>query len=230
LSDPPILLVTGANRGLGIEFVRQYAADGWHVVATCRNPDAAAELAAVGGDVDVHRLDVTSEGDLDRLVADLDGQPIDLLISNAAVLGGPKSRLDNVDLQAWRDAFEVNVLGAVRVVLALRPNVLAGTHRKVVVMGSRAGLPRGAKAGGTYIYRSTKAALHTAARMLALDLADEGVTVVILNPGHVRTGIGGKNAPTGPSESVAAMRKVIADLRPEQAGTFLQPDGSELAL
>src|SRR6185437_1440589 len=105
--------VTGSNRGIGLELAGQYAHDGYDVIATCRDPDGAEELHALGGSVTVRRLDVTSEEDLDALATELAGAPIDILIGNAAVFGGARSRLAGVDRAAWRDAFAVNVIGAV---------------------------------------------------------------------------------------------------------------------
>jgi NAD(P)-dependent dehydrogenase (short-subunit alcohol dehydrogenase family) len=224
------VLVTGSSRGLGLELVRQCAAAGSHVVATCRNPAAADDLRAVRGDVQILKLDVTSDSDLAAVTRELDGQPIDLLFSNAAVLGGSRSRVHNLAVQPWLDAFETNVIGATRVAVALWPNVAVSQERKIVFIASRAGLARTAKAGGSYIYRTTKSAMNTAARMLALDLASEGVIVALVNPGHVRTGIGGKGAPLSVEESVTALRQVVERVDPESTGKLWDHDGSEMRL
>ena len=227
---PKQVLVTGSSRGIGLELVRQYAAEGAQVIATCRDPDRAEELRSLPGPVTIRRLDVASEGDLRALVAELGPTPIDVLIGNAAVFGGGKSRLGVVDFDAWRAALEVNVLGAMRVAFALWENVAASEGRRIVFVGSRAGLPREARAGASYIYGSTKAALNSAARLLALDLAPKGVIVSILNPGHVQTGIGGAKAPMTPAESVTLMRRRISELTPQDAGKFLHFDGKDLKL
>jgi NAD(P)-dependent dehydrogenase (short-subunit alcohol dehydrogenase family) len=229
------VLVTGSSRGIGLELVRQYAGDGYDVIATCRDPEHANELRAVeaaapGDAVTVHRLDVTSDDQLDMLAAVLGDTPIDVLIGNAAGFGGSRSRFPDVDWQAWRNVFETNTLGAVRVALRLWPNVAASHERKIVFVSSRAGLPREAAPNRSYIYGSTKAALNSAARLLALDLAAQGVTTVLLNPGHVQTGIGGAQAPMTAADSVARMRAVIRGLTPEHAGKFLHYDGTELKL
>jgi NAD(P)-dependent dehydrogenase (short-subunit alcohol dehydrogenase family) len=224
------VLVTGSNRGIGLELVRQYAHDGYDVVATCRDPGRATDLHGIRGAVVVHRLDVTSESDLEAVVAAIDGSPIDILVCNAAVFGGARSRLADVDWAAWRDAFEVNVLGSIRVALRLWPNVAASTQRKIVFVSSRAGLPREATPNRSYIYTSSKAALNSAARGLALDLASEGVITALVNPGHVQTGIGGAQAPMTVAESVEKVRKVIAGLTADDTGKFLHFDGTELKL
>jgi NAD(P)-dependent dehydrogenase (short-subunit alcohol dehydrogenase family) len=227
--SPTRVLVTGSNRGIGLELALQYARDGYDVVATCRDPDRATALHDVDG-VTVRRLDVTSETELASLVSELDGIPIDILASNAAIFGGMRSRFGRVDWSAWRETFEVNVLGAIRVATSLWPNVAASEQRKIVFLSSRAGLPREATPNRSYIYGSSKAALNSAARCLALDLAEHGVIAALLNPGHVQTGIGGMKAPMTPEESVTKMRAVIAGLTAADAGKFLHFDGTELKL
>ena len=224
------VLVTGSNRGIGLELVRQYALDGYEVVATCRDPDQASALRELAGAVAIRRLDIASEADLDALAAGLDGVPIDILWCNAAVFGGTHSRRADVDWDAWRNALEVNLLGSMRVALRLAPNIAAGTERKIVFVSSRAGLPREATPNRSYVYTSSKAALNSAARCLALDLAPEGITTVLVNPGHVQTGIGGAQAPMTPAESVTKMRAVIRNVTAADAGKFLHFDGSELKL
>jgi len=200
------------------------------VIATCRDPENARELLVLEGDVDIARLDVASAADLDELTARLNGTPVDILICNAATFGGTRGRFENLDFDAWRVALETNLLGTIRVAMRLWPNVVGSTERKIVFLSSRAGLPRSYRAHMSYVYASSKAALNAAARCLALDLAERGVTSVLLNPGHVKTGIGGKNAPMSTEESVRAMRRVIADLALEDAGRFLHFDGTELQL
>jgi len=231
----PRVLVTGSSRGIGLELVRQYAGDGYDVIATCRDPEHATELRAVeaaapGDAVNVYRLDVSSEGQLDMLAGLLGGTPIDILFCNAAVFGGSRSRFPDVDWHAWRTAFETNVLGAIRVALRISPNVAASRERKIVFVSSRAGLPREAAPNRSYIYGSSKAALNSAARLLALDLASQDLTAVMLNHGNVQTEIGGAHAAMTPSESVSRMRAVVRGLTPEHAGKFLHYDGSEIEL
>src|SRR6478752_2224359 len=158
----PRVLVTGSNRGIGLELVRQYAAEGYAVTATCRDPDAATELRDLASNtpdhaVTVHRLDVASEAQLEDLAAELDGKPIDVLVSNAAVFGGTRSRFPDIDWNAWRVALEVNTLGALRVAVRLHENVAASRERKIIFVSSRAGLPREAAPNRSYVYGSSKA-------------------------------------------------------------------------
>jgi NAD(P)-dependent dehydrogenase (short-subunit alcohol dehydrogenase family) len=229
------VLVTGASRGIGLELVRQYAVEGYDVIATCRKPEAAIELAdldkqGLGERVTVRRLDVASEPDIEALAAELDGVPIDILICNAAAFGGTRSHFPDLDWMSWKRVLAVNLVGSIRVAVTLWRNVAASAERKIVFVSSRAGHPREATPGRSYIYGSSKAALNSAARCLALDLAPEGVIAALLNPGHVQTGIGGPGAPMTASESVTKMRAVIEGLTPDAAGKFLHYDGTELKL
>jgi NAD(P)-dependent dehydrogenase (short-subunit alcohol dehydrogenase family) len=155
---------------------------------------------------------------------------VDILVGNAAVFGGTRSRLADVDWDAWSAALEVNVLGNVRVALRLWPDVAASRERKIVFVSSRAGLPREAAPNRSYIYSSSKAALNSAVRCFALDLAPEGVITALVNPGHVQTRIGGARAPMTPAESVTKVRAVIESLTAADAGKFLHFDGTELKL
>jgi NAD(P)-dependent dehydrogenase (short-subunit alcohol dehydrogenase family) len=223
------VLVTGSSRGIGLELVRQYARDGYDVIATCRDPDVATELRDIDG-VSIRKLDVTSSTDVEQVVAGLDGAPIDILVGNAAAFGGTRSRFGDIDFGAWQSTFAVNVIGAMRVATSMWPNVAASEQRKIVFLSSRAGLPREATPNRSYIYGSTKAALNAAVRCLALDLAATGVIAALLNPGHVQTRIGGMNAPMTPAESVTKLRAVIAALTATDAGKFLHYDGTELQL
>ncbi len=243
------VLVTGSSRGIGLELVRQYARDGYDVIATCRMPERATGLlkeasgegvdAASGtdgsgtdgrGTVTVHQLDVSSEPELEALAAKLDGVPIDILLCNAAAFGGNRSHFPDLDWTAWCRALEVNVIGTIGIAVALWRNVAASAEHKMIFVSSRAGLPRESTPGRSYIYGSSKAALNSAARCLALDLAPEGVIAALVNPGHAQTGIGGRNAPMTPAESVAKMRTVIANITEADTGKFLHYDGTEIKL
>jgi NAD(P)-dependent dehydrogenase (short-subunit alcohol dehydrogenase family) len=231
------VLVTGSSRGIGLELVRQYARDGYDVIATCRDPERATELRAVAdaaprgsGTVAVHQLDIGSEPDLDLLAAQLEGVPIDILICNAAAFGGTQSHFPDLDWAAWRRVMGVNVIATIRVAVRLWRNVAVSAERKIVFMSSRAGLPREATPGRSYLYGSSKAALNSAARCLALDLAPHGVIAALVNPGHVQTGIGGAHAPMTAADSVTQIRTVIEGLTESDAGKFLHFDGSELPL
>lgn len=225
------VLITGANRGLGYEFARQYAAEGWRVHATCRDPASADDLerlaGASGGAVSVLALDVTDGDSIGHAAAGLGGEAIDLLLNSAGVGGSGKQSFGAIDYDAWAETLGVNTLGPMRVAEAFVDHV-GGSQRKLMVaitsgMGSLADIT----SGGSVIYRSSKAALNMAMRTLALDLAPQGIRCVVVNPGWVRTDMGGANATLAPSESVGAIRDLIEALGPEQTGEFLNYDGNQ---
>jgi NAD(P)-dependent dehydrogenase (short-subunit alcohol dehydrogenase family) len=226
----PTVLVTGANRGLGLEFVRQYAADGWRVYAGCRAPSAADALqalaAASAGLLSIHALDVRDRASIQRLAAELAGQPIDLLINNAAIWGSAKQVLGGLDDRIWAEVLDVDVVGPVRVTEAFLENVAASVRRTVVMLSSRLGSIALDDSGGRLMYRAAKAGLNAVARSLAVDLAPRGIVCVALSPGWARTDMGGPQAPLSPVDSITGMRRVIEGLDLTQSGQFLAYDGT----
>jgi NAD(P)-dependent dehydrogenase (short-subunit alcohol dehydrogenase family) len=224
------LLVTGANRGLGLEFVRQYAAAGWRVHACCRNPDAAADLRRLADDSDgrvlVHALDVTDFARIDALAAELDDQPIDILLNNAGVYGPNEMDLGHLDYKAWDDVFRVNVLAPIKLAEAFVEHVARSPRRLIACLSSQMGSIGRNGGGRHYLYRSTKAALNAAVRSLAIDLMPRGVTAVVLHPGWVRTDMGGADADMSPEQSVRDVRALLERLTIVDSGKFLDHDGS----
>ncbi|HEX8366049.1 MAG TPA: SDR family oxidoreductase [Allosphingosinicella sp.] len=215
----PSVLITGAGRGLGLEFARQYAEDGWEVVATARGE--APELEPLG--VRVERLDMRDFAAVASFGERLAGAPLDLLIANAGV-SGPQ-RIGNPQTAAeWQEVHAVNAVAPTLLAEALLPNVLAAEGKMVAItsrMGSIAD-----SSGGYIAYRASKAALNAAWRALALDLAGRPVTLALFHPGWVQTDMGGPNAPLARTDSVAALRRIIAGLAPKDSGCFLDRDGS----
>jgi NAD(P)-dependent dehydrogenase (short-subunit alcohol dehydrogenase family) len=226
----PTVLVTGVNRGLGLEFVRQYAADGWRVYAGCRAPSAADALqalaAASAGLLSIHALDVRDRASIQRLAAELAGQPIDLLINNAAIWGSAKQVLGGLDDRTWAEVLDVDVVGPVRVTEAFLENVAASVRRTVVMLSSRLGSIALNDSGGRLMYRAAKTGLNAVAKSLAVDLAPRGIVCVALSPGWARTDMGGPQAPLSPVDSIAGMRRVIEGLDLTQSGQFLAYDGT----
>jgi NAD(P)-dependent dehydrogenase (short-subunit alcohol dehydrogenase family) len=221
----PTVLITGANRGLGLEFARQYAADGWQVIGTARQPAAAAELNAL--DVRVLPLDVTDPESVAALASALDGHPIDLLINNAGIFPRVDS-LSEADFDAVAWTYAVNTIGPMRVTRALMPNLKLGEARQVVSITSGLGSIANNTSGRYYGYRESKAALNMFTRTLAAELADDGYTCVVLSPGWVRTDMGGPNANLSPEQSITGMRSVIAKLTPADSGTYWNWNGETL--
>lgn len=225
----PTCLISGANRGLGLEFAKQYAADGWKVIATCRRPEAADELNAVEGDIQVHALDVTDFTQMEALGATLSGEAIDVLIKNAGVYGPRVVQHHSVDYAAWTEVLRANAMAPLKMAAVFEPHVAKSKLRRIVAITSLMGSMTDNTSGGSYIYRSSKAALNAVMRSLAMDLKEKGIAVAMLHPGWVKTDMGGPGAKIEPSESIAGMRKVIDGLTVENTGRFFNYDGTELS-
>ncbi len=220
------VLVTGANRGIGLEFVRQYAADGCTVHACCRRPAGAAALRACGAGV--HPLDVTDRASIDALASSLAGTAIDVLVNNAATFGGSRQDFGDIDYRAWEDAVRTNVIGPYRIVEALEEHLARSSGAVVAQISSLAGSIADNRSGGSHIYRTGKTALNMVTANLARDLEARGITVIALHPGWVRTDMGGPSAPLGAPESVASMRRVIAAAGSAMSGGFFDRRGGRL--
>lgn len=229
----PTILITGSNRGLGLELARQYVSQGWRVHATCRHPAEADELqylAARESNLSIHRLDITSAEDIQALGWELEDSPIDVLFNNAGIylerdyLGPPASAIRFED---WLRTLEVNTLGAVRVTEAFLDNVAASRQRLVAVMTSHMGSIADISQPGSYYYRSSKAALTSTMRGLALALEDDGIGVLLLHPGGVRTRMGPSDGIT-PAEAVRGIRERIENFTLADTGAFLKYDGSRM--
>jgi NAD(P)-dependent dehydrogenase (short-subunit alcohol dehydrogenase family) len=223
----PTVLVTGANRGIGLEFVRSFAADGWRVHACARNVEKAKTVRAVEGDVVCHKLDVTNGLKVASLARALAEEPIDLLINNAG-LRGPKTGFGETDYEEWAAVLQVNTLAPLRMVERFADLVERSDGKTVVNISSIMGSIADNGSGGEYIYRSSKAALNMVTKSLAVDLAGRGIKVVSFHPGWVRTDMGGAGASISPEESVQGMRRKIAGLTAADSGCFFNYDGAPL--
>ncbi len=221
----PTVFITGANRGLGLEFASQYAAGGWSVIATCRNPDGAAGLRGIAGDIEVHALDVSDFGAIDAVAASQAGRPIDLLINNAGLLGSTAG-FGATDPEGWEELFRVNTMAPLRLAEGLVENVAASGQKKIVAITSAMGSISGS-GGGYYPYRSSKAALNMVMKSLSADLAGRGITVAVFHPGWAQTDMGGAGAAVRVSDSVSGMRRIIDRLGIDDTGTFWGYDGGQ---
>ncbi len=219
------VLVTGANRGIGLELVRQMRARGHQVIGTARKPEQAMELKETGARL--VQLDVTDSNSIRAMAEQLKGQRIDLLINNAGMLGHNAQSFAETDFDQVIATFDVNSLGPMRVTQALLPNILAGSGKTVIQISSTMGSIAN-NSGGYYGYRASKAALNMLNSSLALELADKGITSVVIHPGWVQTRLGGENAAITVEDSVTGMMQVIAKLGPEDSGRFLDYQGEEL--
>ena len=223
----PSVLVTGANRGLGLALARSFAADGWRLHACGRNLDKAKKIKAVGGDVNVHRLDVTDPLQVANLARSLRDEPIDLLINNAGLLEASSS-FGEVDYDEWLEVIQVNSMAPLRLAERFVDHVDRSDLKIIVNISSIMGSIGQNESGGSYVYRSSKAALNSVTRSMALDLAPKGITVIAVHPGWVRTDMGGEEGHLSPEESAADLRRLIGGLTPEDSGSFFNHDGSSI--
>ncbi len=222
------VLITGANRGIGLELARQFAENGQHVFATCRDKSSATALTglAAAGNIAVLEVEVTDDASVAALRDELDGVRLDVLVNNAGVMGGKQS-VDDMDYAAWADALAVNTMAPLRVFAALKPNLLKAERPRVVTVSSQMGALSG-QSTGAYAYRSSKAAVNKVMTVLATEVAEEGIIVCPVHPGWVRTDMGGPNADLSVEQSAAGLLALINGLTAEQSGRFWNWDGSEL--
>ena len=227
----PTTLITGANRGLGLELARQYSREGWTVLATCRNPEKARELRELRGErpeqMEIHPLDVRDREGIRALARRLDEVAVDLLLNNAGVRRMDAYYLGSVSREGFMHSMEVNVLGALKVAEAFLPHLERAPNPLLVMVSSNLGSLGRNNGGGDYSYGSSKAALNHVTRSLAHDLESRGITVVALHPGWVRTDMGGEEARLGVGESVEMIRDVLSTVSRDDSGTFLRYDGKE---
>jgi NAD(P)-dependent dehydrogenase (short-subunit alcohol dehydrogenase family) len=231
---PAIVLVTGANRGIGLALTKELLAHDCHVIAAARAPEESAELKQLEmihhDAITLARLDVTSDASVEGVVEALAAQPgrIDVLVNNAAVFPEQgNERLEQMRLEHFREAFETNVIGVVRMVRAFLPLLEKGERPRVVNISSGAGSISEKEDYAFYAYSTSKAALNMATRAMAAELKERGICVVALTPGWVKTDMGGPNAPLTPEQSARAIAKTIEGLTLEQAGGFLERTGEK---
>lgn len=236
LAAGPTVLITGSNRGIGLELARQYAARGWQVIATARKPAEAAELRKIAADhprnVELETLDVADHASVDALAKKLGGRPIDLLLHNAGISGGvPNQMFGRMNYDAFREVLEVNTIGPMKLTESLMPNVLASAQKKVVLIGTSEASFKSINAGRLYWYRSSKAAAHMLMLNLAYDLKPKGVAVAVINPGPVDTDMmkGARMPLQPPAESVGKVSAIIDRLDVASTGKFWDYQGGQLA-
>lgn len=235
----PTILITGANRGIGLEHTRQALAAGENVIATCRKPAEASELAALAEQyrsrLQIEELDVTAANSVSALAARLDGTAIDILINNAGTAGdkswnpsADKQSFGSIDYDQWRWILDVNVLGVMRVTEALADNVAASDLKRIIMISSDLASIARNTMGGSHLYRTSKAALNMLTKGIAVDLADKNVAVLALSPGWTQTDMGGPQAIWTVEQSVSKQREVIAGITLENSGTFYELQGLQV--
>jgi len=222
------VLVTGANRGLGLEFVKQYATDNYEVIACVRKlnkKDSLHKLQASYKNISIFELDIQNFTSIDQLAKTLK-KPIDILINNAGVY--PDSSIDHIDYDAWLDAFKINTLAAFKMTKAFLPHLKKGDLKKVASLTSKMGSIDDNSGGGEYLYRSSKTALNMVMKSLSIDLKPYDLSLITLHPGWVRTDMGGPNGLIDADESVAGMKRQIDKLSVKTTGQFIAYDGKKI--
>lgn len=223
------ILITGANRGLGLEFTRQYLEAGHRVIATAREPDSCEPLqdlkSRFGDALHLFTLDVVDGNSRKALSNSVGNKIIHLLINNAGYYG-QVNELGKLDPEEWLKVFHINTIAPIKLVETLRANLADAGNATVAMLSSKMGSMSDNGSGGSYVYRSSKAALNAASKSLALDLAAEQIKVVMLHPGWVLTDMGGPNALIDAKTSVQGMRRVIDGLKASQSGEFIAYDGT----
>ena len=221
------IMIVGATRGIGLELVRQYAAQGDDVIACARDTGAAElldEVAGANDNVGIERLDV-AEPDLVTAAAERIGAvAIDTVIVVAGVLGGRHQSIDDLDVDAWHEALNANTIGPILVARAFKQNLVASGAGNLMILSSQLAASTW-PFGGMYIYSTTKAAVGKAAKILSIDWKDDPIIVSVMHPGYVQTDMGGPNAEITPEESASGIRNVIAGLSPEDSGNFYKWNG-----
>ena len=221
----PTVLITGANRGIGLELAKQYAGDGWSVIATARDPKNADGLNALKGDIRLEALEVTDQKQIAALAKALKGTAIDVLLNNAGMLTGYES-FGETDTESWLQTLHVNTIAPLKLTEALVEHVAASQQKKVASITSGMGSIGSHASTGAYAYRSSKAALNMTWHSLAIEVKRQGIIAAVIDPGWVKTRMGGRSAPTPPEQSVGEMRQLIERLAPDDSGAFLKRDGS----
>lgn len=223
------VLITGANRGVGLEFTKQYAADGWKVLACCREPESAVALQALAStskNVQVFALDVGNFSQIDSLALQLKNEAIDVLINNAGVY--PHSGFGDTNYDDWAEAFKVNSMASLKMAEAFVQHITRSQLKKIATLSSKMGSIDDNTSGESYIYRASKSAVNMVMKSLSIDLKPYGISVVTLHPGWVQTDMGGANGLINTQTSVTGLRQVITDLSLESTGQFIAFDGKPI--
>ncbi len=231
----PTLLITGANRGLGLGLVRAYLDDGWNVIAVNRRHSDEL-LALAGGKLEAVTCDLTDDGELAGLGDRMSGKAIDVLINNAGRMAKKSSSpggesvqgFGHFDRELWHAVFDINLFTPMRLCELLVDNVAAADNGRMVTISSMLGSMAMNESGGIYAYRASKAGVNAIMKSMSIDLQARGVTAIAMHPGWVRTDMGGAGADIDIETSVSGMKQVIDRLRPGDSGKFLCWDGSEM--
>lgn len=225
----PSVLISGASRGLGLEFVRQYAAEGWRIYATCRSPETADRIRALNADtVSIHALDVASDASIAALKQEFAGIPIDLVIANAGLAERRDITPETLERADWLDLIATNTFGPMALAGALKDNVAAGDLKIIAAMSSLMGSIASNNWGTQYVYRASKSGLNAIWRNLSVEWKKDGIICPLIRPGFVKTEMTGFKGDLLPEDTVRGMRKVLARVTMADTGKYLSYDGTEL--
>ena len=226
------ILITGANRGIGLEMVRYSMRQGWRVFACCRNPHNAENLFNIAklsnGLISVHIADMNELSTLQALSYELRNDAIDILINNAGIYGSDKNKFGSVDVHSWLETFQVNSIAPLKMVEAFSEQLQMGQRKLVACMSSKMGSMADNGYGNSYIYRSSKAALNAVVKSLSIDLREQGIISVALHPGWVKTDMGGPDAEISTQECVGQIFANLSALTLVDSGRFIDIDGSDI--
>ncbi|MDT8363702.1 MAG: SDR family oxidoreductase [Nitrosomonas sp.] len=227
---PSTVLITGANRGIGLEFATQYAADNWRIIACCRQPDRAESLQALknihGDRLLIYKLDVSDFMAVDQLAGTLCHESIDIIINNAGVYPPTQQgEFGHIDYDAWLTTLRINTLAPLKMAEAFVTQLERSQLKMVAILTSKMGSIADNERGGSYPYRTSKTAVNMVAKSLAIDLAPQHITTILLHPGWVQTRMGGPSALISTQQSVAGMRNVLNRTLPTDSGKFFAYDG-----
>lgn len=223
------ILITGSNRGIGLELTHQYARAGWRVLASCRTPDSAVQLQQLQhqfSNISLHSLDIGNPKQITALAQELRNQPIDILMNNAGIYGPTDVRFGHTDEERWLECFRINSIAPLKVMEAFVEHVSASQRKTIACLSSKMGSMGDNGSGGGYIYRSSKAALNAALKSASIDLAPRNIKVAILHPGWVRTDMGGPNAEITVEQCAARLRNTLDTIDLNSSGQFIDIDGS----
>ncbi len=229
----PTLLITGANRGIGLELSKHYLAQGWQVHACCRKPNDANALNDLAKNyqdmLTIHALEVTNESQMGSLKETLHNKPVDMLINNAGVYALEASQFGKTDDKAWDEAVAVNLIAPMKMMEHFVENISISGKKIIASMSSKMGSMDDNGSGGAYAYRATKAALNAVMVSAAQDLRHLDITALILHPGWVRTDMGGPNGEISAEQSAKMLAEILDNCSIEDSGTFFDIDGSVIS-
>ena len=225
------IMITGANRGIGLELVKQYCNRNYQVIGTYRDETTSGELISMSRNLDnlkVHSLDVCSDQSLEDFSSKLGDTPVDIFINNAGVYGPRDSSFSNVDEINWIPVFQTNAIAPLLLTQLIIENLRSGSQKKLIYITSKMGSIDDNKSGGAYIYRSSKTALNSVVKSISVDLAKDDMKVALLHPGWVRTDMGGMGGWIDTFESVQGMIKQINNLTINDSGKYLDYAGKSI--